>query len=69
MPAPAPPADPAPKRLLDELYPECQHPGCDARTFLQYDHVVPYGQGGSTVVVNLRRLCGTHNRARQAGRP
>jgi hypothetical protein len=54
------------RRLLDELYPECQHPGCDARTFLQYDHVVPYGQGGPTIVVNLRRLCGTHNRARQA---
>ena len=56
------------KRVVDEANPECGHPGCRARTFLQYDHIQPYAQGGPTVVTNLQRLCGPHNRARtQAG--
>ena len=52
------------KRVIDETNPECGHPGCRARTFLQYDHIQPYAQGGPTVVANLQRLCGPHNRAR-----
>lgn len=53
------------RRVLDEAQPTCAHPGCDARTFLQYDHVRPYREGGPTTIANLRRLCGTHNRARE----
>lgn len=52
------------RRVLDERNPTCSHPGCDARIFLQYDHIDPYARGGSTTLDNLRRLCGPHNRAR-----
>ncbi len=52
------------RRVLDELDPECAHPGCHATAFLQYDHIEPYTQGGPTVLANLQRLCGPHNRAR-----
>jgi hypothetical protein len=53
------------RRVLDEIHPVCEHPGCSARAFLQYDHIHPYDRGGPTILVNLRRLCGPHNRARQ----
>lgn len=54
------------QRIIDQTHPECAHPGCHARTFLQYDHVQPYTRGGPTVIVNLQRLCGPHNRAKGA---
>ena len=53
------------RRVLDEREHECAHSGCHARTFLQYDHIHPYHQGGPTTLDNLRPLCGPHNRARQ----
>jgi hypothetical protein len=52
------------RRALDQISQECAHPGCHATTFLQYDHIHPYAQGGPTVLANLQRLCGPHNRAR-----
>ena len=52
------------RRVIDERHRECQHPGCRARTFLQYDHMTPYTDDGPTVIANLQRLCGPHNRAR-----
>jgi hypothetical protein len=54
------------QRVVDARDDECQHPGCHARAFLQYDHIQPYAEGGPTVVDNLRRLCGPHNRQRSA---
>lgn len=54
------------RRVVDARQSECQHPGCHARAFLQYDHVEPYAKGGPTVIDNLQRLCGPHNRARSA---
>jgi hypothetical protein len=59
---------PRQRRVLDERDPECTHPGCHATAFLQYDHVRPYTQGGPTVLDNLRRLCGPHNRAAWSSR-
>ena len=53
------------RRVLDERSPECEHPGCHARAFLDYDHIRRYIDGGSTTLDNLRRLCGPHNRARE----
>ncbi|MBK5224031.1 MAG: DUF222 domain-containing protein [Acidimicrobiia bacterium] len=41
------------RRVVDETHPECAHPGCHARTFLHYDHVHPYAQGGRTTLDNL----------------
>ena len=32
--------------------------------FLQYDHIEPYTDDGPTILANLQRLCGPHNRAR-----
>lgn len=57
------------RRIIDERSPECAHPGCHATAFLQYDHIDPYTAGGPTVIANLRRLCGPHNRARNAPTP
>jgi hypothetical protein len=51
-------------RVIDERHHECAHPGCTARQFLQYDHIQPYPQGGPTILDNLQRLCGPHNRAK-----
>ena len=53
------------RRVLDQREHECAHPGCHATTLLQYDHVEPYDQGGPTVLANLQRLCGPHNRAKE----
>ena len=50
------------KGVLDARQPECAEPGCTARALLQYDHIVPYPKGGPTVLANLQRLCGPHNR-------
>ena len=51
-------------RVIDERHHECAQPGCTARHFLQHDHIQPYPQGGPTVLDNLQRLCGPHNRAK-----
>jgi hypothetical protein len=52
------------QRVLDQVDPECRQPGCHATAFLQYDHIEPYARGGPTILANLQRLCGPHNRAR-----
>lgn len=52
------------RRVLDARQTECAHPGCHATVFLQYDHIDPYARGGPTVLDNLQRLCGPHNRGR-----
>ena len=56
------------RRVLDEVQHECAQPGCHATAFLQYDHVQPYDEDGPTVLANLQRLCGPHNRAKEAAR-
>lgn len=58
------------RRVVDARQIECQHPGCHATAFLEYDHVHEFAEGGPTVVSNLQRLCGPHNRAKhqRAGR-
>ena len=44
--------------------------GRTARHFLQHDHIQPFHQDGPTIIDNLQRLCGPHNRAKaQAQRP
>jgi len=53
------------RRVIDERDPTCRHPGCGARHFLQYDHLSRRADGGATVLDNLWRLCGPHNRARE----
>lgn len=35
---------------------------CESRYQVQYDHIVPFAQGGLTSVDNLQILCATHNR-------
>jgi hypothetical protein len=63
------------RRVLDARHPACCHPGCHATELLQYDHITPRNQGGPTIVDNLQRLCGPHNRAKggdpdnRSGRP
>jgi hypothetical protein len=52
------------QRVLDARHPGCCHPGCHATELLQYDHITPHSLGGPTVIDNLQRLCGPHNRAK-----
>lgn len=54
-------------RVIDARHDHCQHPGCTATTFLQYDHIQPYATRGPTTIDNLQRLCGPHNRGRGSG--
>jgi hypothetical protein len=53
------------RRVLDARQHECAHPGCTCRTFLHYDHIIRYTDGGTTTLDNLQRLCGPHNRAKE----
>ena len=41
---------------------KCSHPGCEATSFLQVDHIHAYSKGGKTERGNLRVLCAAHNR-------
>lgn len=50
------------KRVVDARHSQCAQQGCNATSFLQYDHKDPYASGGPTVIDNLQRLCGPHNR-------
>lgn len=34
---------------------------CEARRFLEIDHITPYSQGGLNIVDNLQLLCSAHN--------
>lgn len=54
------------RRVIDQRSPHCSHPGCHATRFLQYDHIDAYTSGGPTVIANLQRLCGPHNRLKLA---
>lgn len=56
------------RRVLDERQPVCAHPGCTADVFLQYEHLIAYVDGGQTVLDNLSRMCGRHNRDKEAAR-
>lgn len=53
---------PRQRRVIDARNDQCQHPGCGSRDFLQYDHIHPYNAGGPTIIDNLQKLCGPHNR-------
>jgi hypothetical protein len=53
------------RRVNDERHPECALDGCRCTAFLQHDHRKPYTRGGPTVLANLQKLCGPHNRAKE----
>lgn len=53
------------RRVVDARFDQCAEPGCIATRFLEYDHVQPYDPAHpNTVIDNLQRLCGPHNRAK-----
>ncbi len=56
------------RRVLDERHPVCTQPGCTIDVFLQYEHEIAYDDGGPTVLSNLGRMCGGHNREKEAAR-
>jgi hypothetical protein len=39
----------------------CVIPGCDVRDGLEIDHVLPFADGGPTILANLARLCHWHH--------
>ena len=47
---------------LDQHYPVCGQPDCDADSRLQYDHVIACEDGGLTEIENLWRVCPHHHR-------
>ena len=49
------------KSLWAQAESRCQYPGCVSRHFLQIHHCVPYAQGGTHAVENLRLLCHAHH--------
>ncbi len=49
------------RRALLERDPACVVPGCEVTVGLEIDHVVPYGEGGTTTLANLARLCHWHH--------
>ncbi len=63
------------RTALEARDPTCVVPGCDVRTGLEIDHIVPLAQGGWTRMDNLARLCRyhhgekTHRGWRLRGRP
>jgi 5-methylcytosine-specific restriction endonuclease McrA len=40
------------------------HRQCEAKFFLQSEHIIPFAKGGSSEISNLQLLCPTHNRLR-----
>lgn len=54
------------RRVIDQWQTQCAHPGCSATELLQYDHARRYTDDGPTTLDNLQRLCGPHNRAKEA---
>jgi 5-methylcytosine-specific restriction endonuclease McrA len=46
---------------LEQQYPVCGQPGCDADFHLQTDHVIALSDGGRTEKDNLWRLCWHHH--------
>jgi hypothetical protein len=63
------------RTALEARDPTCVVPGCDLRTGLEIDHIVPLAEGGPTRLNNLARLCRfhhgekTHRGWRLGGRP
>lgn len=49
------------RRWLDARYTSCGVEGCDVDHGLEYDHVIPYAEGGRTTRDNLWRLCKYHH--------
>jgi hypothetical protein len=49
------------RTALEARDPACVVPGCDVRTGLEIDHVVPFSEGGTTSLANLARLCRYHH--------
>ena len=39
---------------------------CDSNEWLEFDHIVPFSEGGKTVYRNLQLLCRKHNRMKGA---
>jgi 5-methylcytosine-specific restriction endonuclease McrA len=37
---------------------------CEAKFFLQPEHIIPFAKGGTNEITNLQQLCPTHNRLR-----
>ncbi len=55
-------AIPAPLRTaLEARDPTCVVPGCEMRTGLEIDHIIPFAEGGATCLDNLARMCRFHH--------
>lgn len=49
------------RTALEARDPICVVPGCDVRSSLEIDHIVPVAYGGPTTLQNLARLCRFHH--------
>ena len=53
---------------LDQRDRVCVVPGCGIASGLEYDHLIPYAQGGPTSLDNVQRLCKHHHRLKTTGK-
>jgi 5-methylcytosine-specific restriction endonuclease McrA len=51
------------KHLQQLLIPKT-HKQCEAKFYLQTEHIVPFAKGGTSQLQNLQLLCPAHNRLR-----
>jgi 5-methylcytosine-specific restriction endonuclease McrA len=49
------------RSALEARDPTCVVPGCEVRSGLEIDHIVPVSRGGWTRMDNLARLCRYHH--------
>jgi hypothetical protein len=49
------------RTALEARDPTCVVPGCEVRSRLEIDHIVPLARGGPTALRNLARLCRYHH--------
>ena len=49
------------KEVLKRSGEMCEYPGCHERHFLEFDHKIPFSQGGSNEASNIRLYCKSHN--------
>jgi hypothetical protein len=56
------------RTAVEAMYPTCAISGCDTRKGLEYDHLIPFAEGGPTTKENLIRLCDPHHDMKTYGR-